>query len=60
MTRLATIPKCLHTVQCIYLFKIRLIAHRWMARQTWYYADPKAAASNIKGYYAFWKGDQVA
>ena len=25
----------------------------------WYYADPKTAASNIKGYVAFWKGVQV-
>lgn len=26
----------------------------------WYYATPKAAAENIKGYYAFWKGVQVS
>lgn len=26
----------------------------------WYYADPKEAASNIKGYVAFWKGVQVS
>ncbi|MCA9173842.1 MAG: DUF427 domain-containing protein [Planctomycetales bacterium] len=25
----------------------------------WYYADPKPAASQIKGYIAFWKGVQV-
>ena len=25
----------------------------------WYYADPKPAASNIKGYVAFWKGVKV-
>ena len=25
----------------------------------WYYADPKAAAANIKGRVAFWKGVQV-
>jgi uncharacterized protein (DUF427 family) len=25
----------------------------------WYYADPKPAASNIKGYVAFWKGVAV-
>ena len=25
----------------------------------WYYADPKSAAANIKGYIAFWKGVQV-
>jgi hypothetical protein len=26
----------------------------------WYYADPKEAAGNIKGYVAFWKGVQVS
>jgi len=25
----------------------------------WYYPDPKPAAENIKGYYAFWKGVKV-
>ena len=25
----------------------------------WYYPDPKAAASNIKGHVAFWKGVMV-
>ena len=25
----------------------------------WYYADPKEAASNIKGYVAFWKGVEI-
>jgi len=25
----------------------------------WYYSDPKPAASQIKGYIAFWKGVQV-
>ena len=25
----------------------------------WYYADPKQAADNIKGYVAFWKGVEV-
>ena len=25
----------------------------------WYYADPKPAASQIKGYVAFWKGVKV-
>ena len=25
----------------------------------WYYPDPKAAAANIKGYYAFWRGVEV-
>lgn len=25
----------------------------------WYYANPKDAASNIKGYLAFWKGIKV-
>jgi uncharacterized protein (DUF427 family) len=25
----------------------------------WYYPEPKEAASNIKGYVAFWKGVQV-
>jgi uncharacterized protein (DUF427 family) len=25
----------------------------------WYYANPKAAANNIKGYVAFWKGVKV-
>ena len=26
----------------------------------WYYADPKQAALNIKGYVAFWKGVKVS
>jgi len=26
----------------------------------WYYAEPKEAAANIKGYVAFWKGVEVA
>ena len=26
----------------------------------WYYPEPKDAASNIKGYYAFWKGVEVS
>ena len=26
----------------------------------WYYAEPKAAANNIAGYIAFWKGVQVS
>lgn len=25
----------------------------------WYYPDPKAAASQIKGYIAFWRGVQI-
>lgn len=25
----------------------------------WYYPDPKPAAANIKGYFAFWKGVDV-
>ncbi|MEN9214672.1 MAG: DUF427 domain-containing protein [Gloeomargarita sp. DG02_3_bins_56] len=25
----------------------------------WYYPEPKAAANNIKGYVAFWRGVQV-
>ena len=25
----------------------------------WYYAEPKEAAANIKGYVAFWKGVEV-
>ena len=25
----------------------------------WYYADPKEAAMNIKGYVAFWKGVEI-
>jgi len=25
----------------------------------WYYPDPKPAAANIKGYFAFWKGVTV-
>ena len=25
----------------------------------WYYPDPKEAAANIKGYFAFWKGVTV-
>jgi len=26
----------------------------------WYYAEPKSAASDIKGYVAFWKGVEVS
>jgi uncharacterized protein (DUF427 family) len=26
----------------------------------WYYADPKEAAKNIKGYVAFWKGVEIS
>jgi uncharacterized protein (DUF427 family) len=26
----------------------------------WYYAEPKEAAANIKGYVAFWKGVRVS
>lgn len=26
----------------------------------WYYADPKEAATNIKGHVAFWKGVEVS
>lgn len=26
----------------------------------WYYADPKPAAKNIRGYVAFWKGVKVS
>ena len=29
------------------------------AQAAWYYPDPKSAASNIKGYVAFWKGVEV-
>jgi uncharacterized protein (DUF427 family) len=29
------------------------------AAAAWYYAEPKSAASNIKGYVAFWKGVKV-
>ena len=29
------------------------------AQAAWYYADPKDAASNIRGYVAFWKGVEV-
>lgn len=31
-----------------------------LADACWYYPEPKAAASNIKGYFAFWKGVSVA
>ncbi len=30
------------------------------ARAAWYYADPKPAASEIKGSIAFWKGVEVS
>lgn len=30
------------------------------AGAAWYYPDPKPAASDIKGYVAFWKGVSVA
>lgn len=26
----------------------------------WYYPEPKSAADNIRGYFAFWKGVKVA
>ncbi|MDB4511956.1 DUF427 domain-containing protein [Arenicella sp.] len=29
------------------------------ADAAWYYADPKQAASNIKGHVAFWRGVEV-
>jgi uncharacterized protein (DUF427 family) len=29
------------------------------ADAVWYYPDPKPAAANIKGYFAFWKGVTV-
>lgn len=29
------------------------------AGAAWYYPEPKAAANNIKGYVAFWKGVKV-
>jgi len=29
------------------------------ADAAWYYPDPKAAAANIRGHVAFWKGVQV-
>ena len=29
------------------------------ADAVWYYPDPKPAAANIKGYFAFWKGVSV-
>ena len=29
------------------------------AAAAWYYAEPKSAASNIKGYIAFWRGVKV-
>jgi uncharacterized protein (DUF427 family) len=30
------------------------------ADAVWYYPEPKEAASNIAGYYAFWKGVTVS
>lgn len=30
------------------------------AQAAWYYAEPKQAAENIKGYVAFWKGVEVS
>jgi len=30
------------------------------ADAAWYYPEPKSAAANIKGYFAFWKGVRVA
>ena len=30
------------------------------ADAAWYYPEPKSAAANIKGYFAFWKGVKVA
>ncbi|MDP9416100.1 MAG: DUF427 domain-containing protein [Pseudomonadota bacterium] len=30
------------------------------AGAAWYYADPKPAASDIKGFIAFWKGVEVS
>lgn len=30
------------------------------ADAAWFYPDPKSAAANIKGYFAFWRGVEVA
>ena len=35
------------------------VAGQRNADAAWYYPDPKAAANNIKGYIAFWKGVTV-
>ena len=36
-----------------------IVADRENPQAAWYYADPKAAAANIKGHVAFWKGVKV-
>lgn len=37
-----------------------LVDGKMNGNAAWYYADPKDAARNIKGYVAFWKGVEVS
>jgi uncharacterized protein (DUF427 family) len=41
-------------------YKSVVVAGKRNTDAAWYYPDPKAAASEIKGRYAFWKGVTVA
>ncbi|MBA3836281.1 MAG: DUF427 domain-containing protein [Sphingomonas sp.] len=41
-------------------YKTIVVAGERNADAVWYYPDPKSAASNIAGYFAFWKGVKVA
>ncbi|MBA4046956.1 MAG: hypothetical protein C0476_00275 [Sphingomonas sp.] len=41
-------------------YKSIVVAGERNADAVWYYPDPKSAASNITGYFAFWKGVKVA
>lgn len=36
-----------------------IVGDRTNAGAAWYYADPKEAAENIRGYVAFWKGVEI-
>ena len=41
-------------------YKTLVVDGRRNPDAAWYYADPKSAAAEIKGRYAFWKGVGVA
>lgn len=40
-------------------YKTVRVAGKELADSAWYYPDPKPAAKEIKGYFAFWKGVEV-
>jgi len=37
-----------------------VVADKTNEQAAWYYAEPKDAAENIRGYVAFWKGVEVS